>query len=79
MERLKALIAARRTSTKAGAAGLVPLIVYLPFYEQVNEYIVQACAAEEGPTVFLVGGAVLWLTMFLTARASKTPENPGVL
>lgn len=79
LELLKAFSAARRTSTKAGVAGLVPLVAMLPFYSTVNDYLLEACTSEQGPTVFLVGGAAVWLTMWVSARASKTPENPGAL
>lgn len=79
MELLRAFLAARRTSTKAGVAGLVPLVAVLPFYDTVNDYILQACASEQGPTVFFVGAGVVWLTTVVAARASKTPENPGAL
>lgn len=79
LEVLKTFLAARRTSTKAGAAGLAPLLVALPFYDTINAYLVKACMSEEGPTVFLIGGAVVWATMLVTARASKSPENPGAL
>lgn len=79
MEKLLALIAGLRTSTKAGAVGFVPLIAVLPFYSTVNDYLMQACMSSEGPTVFLVGGAVVWVTMFVTARRSKTPTTPGTL
>lgn len=79
MDKLLALLAGLRTSTKAGVAGFVPLIVMLPFYNTVNDYLMQACMSTEGPTVFLVGGAVVWVTMWVTARKSKTPTTPGVL
>lgn len=79
MELVKAFLAARRTSTKAGLAGFVPLIAMLPFYDTINDYLLKACQSEEGPTVFLVGGAVVWLTMYVSARVSKSPKNPGVL
>ena len=82
MELLKKLIevsAAARTSTKAGLAGFVPLIAMLPFHDTVNAYLMQACQSSEGPAVFLVGGAVVWVTTVVTARMSKTPPNPGKL
>lgn len=73
------LLASLRTSTKAGAAGFLPLIAVLPFYEEINNYLLAACKSEQGPTVFLVGGAVVWVTMYVTARKSKTPAEPGKL
>ena len=79
MKKLLEILAARRTSTKAGLAGLVPLVTLLPFYGQVNDYLLKACMSEEGPAVFLIGGAVVWVTMIVAARVSKTPENPGAL
>lgn len=81
--KLLELLASLRTSTKSGAAGLVPLVVsgaaLLPFYDQINAYLVQACMSDQGPLTFLVGGAAVWVTMYVTARHSKTPTNPGAL
>lgn len=79
LELLAQVSASKRTSTKAGLAGFVPLIAVLPFYGTVNDYLLKACASEEGPAVFLVGGAVVWITMYVTARRSKSPAKPGVL
>jgi hypothetical protein len=79
LEILAQFSANRRTSTKAGVVGLVPFVAMLPFYDTVNDYIVRACQSEEGPTLFLVGGAVVWATMLVTARLSKTPATPGAL
>src|SRR5262245_25531818 len=83
MEWLKALLAARRTSTKAGLAGLIPLVIVaipqLPFYDWVNDMLLKACQSEQGPTVFLVGGALTLVVTWLGARFSKTPPNPGLL
>lgn len=80
--------ASKRTSTKSGTAGLVALVVPLlvaafPFKDQIDAFILQACASAEGPTTFfvgwLVGGGVVLLVAWYTARKSKTPPNPGVL
>lgn len=74
------LVKGFRTSTKAGIMGFVPLLVgYFPFKDVVDAYIKQACASDQGPTAFLVGGAVVWLTMYVSARVSKTPAVPGKL
>lgn len=79
MDKVLQVIAGLRTSTKSGVAGLFPLLALVPFYDEVNAYLLQACASEQGPVVFLVGGAVVWVTMVVTARVSKTPTNPGKL
>ena len=69
-----------RTSTKAGAAGLVPMIIMaLPFASEAEALIQQACQSENGAVPFLVGGAVVWVVSYITARKSKTPPNPGVI
>lgn len=80
MKKLLELLSKFRTSTKSGAAGLVALALPLvPFYDEINAYILEACKSDQGPTVALASGAVVWLTMYVTARGSKTPANPGVL
>lgn len=83
LELLAQYAATKRTSTKAGAAGLAPLVVtglaMLPYYDEINTLLVQACTSEQGPLAFLAGGAAVWVIMFVTARVSKTPTNPGVL
>lgn len=83
LELLAQYAATKRTSTKAGAAGLAPLIVtglaMLPYYDEINALLVQACTSEQGPLAFLAGGAVVWVIMYVTARKTKSPENPGVL
>src|SRR5690606_7263233 len=69
-----------RTSTKGGAVGLIPgAVMFLPFAEPVNDYIMQACQAEGGPLPFLVGAGVTWVAFYVAARKSKTPEKPGAL
>lgn len=69
-----------RTSTKGGAAGLLaPLVVVLPFYEDINALLVKACQSEDGPIVMLTGAAITWVSFYVTARLSKTPANPGKL
>src|SRR5690606_15502676 len=69
-----------RTSTKAGIAGLVPLVLMaLPFANEAEALIQQACQSENGAVPFLVGGAVVWVVSYITARMSKTPPNPGVI
>ena len=83
LELLAQFAATKRTSTKAGAAGLAPLVVtglaMLPYYDQINALLVEACTSEQGPLAFLAGGAAVWVIMFVTARVSKTPPNPGKL
>ena len=72
-----------RTSTKAGAAGLLTLVggvaTLVPFYDEINGYLVQACSADQGPLAFLVSGAVVWVVMWVTARRAKTATKPGIL
>jgi hypothetical protein len=83
LEKLLRFIEQYRTSTKAGAAGLVPIAVagaaMLPYYDQINALVIEACKSEQGPLTFLIGGVVVWVTMFVSARISKTPPNPGKL
>ena len=80
MEKLKAFLAKYRTSTKAGAAGLiVPAAALLPFYDNINAYLTQACQNGDGPLAALLAGGVTWVSMYLAARYSKTPANPGPL
>lgn len=76
-----------RTSTKSGAAGLVApplaaLLAFVPFYDQVSAFIVEACAQPK-PVDFIAVGvgawAVTWVSMFVSARLSRTPKNPGAL
>src|SRR5690606_23480425 len=70
-------IANLRTSTKAGAVGALPLLLMLlPFAEDAEALIQQACQSENGALPFLVGGAVVWVTTYVTARRSKTPATP---
>lgn len=72
-----------RTSTKAGAVGLGSLgamaVMLIPFAEEAEVLIQQACQSENGAVPFLVGGAVVWATTVVSARLSKTPAKPGVL
>lgn len=69
-----------RTSTKAGAAGIVPLVIMLlPFAEEAEVLIQQACQSENGAVPFLIGGAAVWVFTYVTARFSRTPKEPGVL
>lgn len=76
LERLRGL----RTSTKSGAVGLVTLLVMgLPLAEEAEAYLQQACENPEGAVPFLIGGGVTWLFMFVTARLSKTPAQPGAV
>ena len=80
MDKLKEFLAKYRTSTKAGAAGLVvPALVLLPFYDEVNGYLTQACQSGDGPLAALAAGGVTWLSMYVSARFSKTPAQPGAL
>lgn len=80
LDKLKQIFGALRTSTKGGAAGLLaPLVVAVPFYDEINAYVVQACQSEDGPLVFLAGAAITWVSFYITARVSKTPANPGPL
>lgn len=87
LELLVQMSAAKRTSTKSGAAGLVlpPLVAavgLLPFYDDFANFIREACAQPD-PTDFIVAGGaawlVTWVSMFVSARLSKTPTNPGKL
>jgi hypothetical protein len=69
-----------RTSTKGGAAGLLaPLVVVLPFYDEINGLLIQACQSEDGPIVMLTGAAITWVSFYVAARLSKTPAKPGAL
>jgi len=69
-----------RTSTKVGVVGLlVPLLSVIPFYDEINGLLLQACQSENGPTVFLGGAAVAWASAVVTARLSKSPAKPGAL
>lgn len=71
-------IAGLRTSTKSGVAGLVvPAVAMVPFYDEAATYMQQACESGEGPLPFVIGGAVTWITMYVSARISKTPAKPG--
>lgn len=80
MDKLTQFLAKYRTSTKAGAAGLViPALVLLPFYDQVNGFLTKVCSDGDGPLAALVAAGVTWVTMYLAARASKSPDKPGVL
>lgn len=73
-------IANLRTSTKAGAVGLVPMaVMLLPFADEAEAYIQKACQNDNGALPFLVGGGIVWLTTYITARRSKTPATPGKL
>lgn len=80
MNKLLQFVSNLRTSTKSGAVGLVvPALVLLPFYEQVNGFLTQVCMDGDGPLAALVAAGVTWVSMFVTARLSKTPANPGKL
>ena len=58
-----------RTSTKAGIVGLlVPVLGVVPFYDQINTMLLQTCQSDSGPTVFLGGAAVAWVSAVVTAR-----------
>lgn len=87
MDKLKEFLASYRTSTKSGLAGLVvpavtAAVVLVPFYDPISAYVAEACAQPK-PLDFLVAGAagwvVTWGTMYVAARKSKSPANPGVL
>src|SRR5689334_22057953 len=47
VEKLSEILGKLRTSTKAGAAGFLPLIAVLPFYQTVNDYLLEACKSEQ--------------------------------
>jgi len=87
VSKLAELSAKLRTSTKGGAVGAVPAVAVLlpmflpqvPGYDAVEALMQQACASEQGPTVFLAGCAVTWVAFWVAARRSKTPAKPGVL
>lgn len=72
-----------RTSTKAGAAGLGTMggmaVMLIPFAEEAEALIQQACQSENGAVPFLVGGAIVWAVTVVSARLSRTPEKPGAI
>ncbi len=85
MDKLLQALAAYRTSTKSGGTGLLvpPLVAavsLVPFYDEIGAFIKSVCA-EPDPTNFLVaagvGWVVTWVSMYFSARVSKTPQNPG--
>jgi hypothetical protein len=87
LELLKKILAEKRTSTKSGLAGIIipwllALAAALPFYGPISEYVVEACRQPK-PLDFLLTGAaawaITWFSMFITARRSITPPNPGKL
>ncbi len=94
MELLKVLLAAaaqkvadKRTSTKSGATGIAvtavgTLLAAWPFYDQIKMFIANVCAQPD-PADFIVaavvGSVVTGVSMFVAARVSKTPANPGAL
>lgn len=68
-----------RTSSKVALTILTPLITALPFYDEINGVLLQACQAEQGPTLFLGGFLVAGGLSYIAARFSKSPANPGKL
>lgn len=69
-----------RTSTKVGiVAGLTPLLAIVPFYDQINTYLLAACQSEQGPALVLGGAAITWVASVITARLTKSPAKPGAL
>lgn len=87
LDKLLEAIAQYRTSTKSGATGLVvppvaAALVLLPFYDHVEAFVKSACDSGD-PMQFVVaaavGWAVTWVSMFVSARKSKTPTDPGPL
>jgi len=80
VDKLKEFLAKYRTSTKAGVAGIVgPALVLLPFYDQINGVLTKACTDGDGPFAALVAIGVTWVSMYVSARYSKSPETPGKL
>lgn len=82
IERTEPLIQAR-TSTKLGGGGLATMglsaLALIPYYNEANELIKQACTAENGPLIFLGGMGVMLAQSWYTARKTKSPLSPKVL
>lgn len=87
LELALAYLATKRTSTKSGGAGAVVTLVGVvlaawPFYDQIKLFIANVCAQPD-PADFIVaaavGSVVTGVSMFVAARVSKTPPNPGPL
>lgn len=72
-----------RTSTKLGVGSVATiglgLLSLIPFYDEANALIVQACQSESGPLVFLGGMAFMAAQNYITARKTKSPIVPGKL
>jgi hypothetical protein len=73
----------KRTSTKvlgaAGAGFAASLVTLVPFYDEINGLLLEACQSEQGPTVFLAGFVVATGIAYTTARFTKSPILPGKL
>ena len=70
----------KRTSTKVAIVGAIaPLLSVVPFWDEINGMLMQACQSEQGPAVFLAGAGVTWLAAVVTARLTKSPAVPGKL
>lgn len=69
-----------RTSTKVAGTGLLalalPALAMLPYYDQINSYMLQACQSDNGPLMYLGGGAVTLVVAYVTARLTKSPLLP---
>lgn len=70
-----------RTSTKMKALSwttiLGSLALSLPFYEQANALIMQACSSGDAPLLIIAGMVYMAIQDWVVARKTKSPLQPG--
>jgi hypothetical protein len=80
LEREEPLIPAR-TSSKLTGVGITSLIAaggaLIPFYDEANALIKQACESENGPVAVLIGMGLAFGISVVTTRLTKSPLEPG--
>lgn len=80
IEREEPIIKAR-TSTKVAGVGAAAMIAtagaFIPFYDEINAAIVQACQSDKGPLAVLIGMGIMLGVNVYTARKTKSPIVPG--
>lgn len=82
IERAEPIVAAR-TSSKLTAVGITSMVAALgalvPFYDEANALIMQACQSENGPAAVLIGAGGAFIVSIVTARLTKSPIEPGAV
>lgn len=70
-----------RTSTKMKIGSWTTIIgsvaVLIPYYDEINNLLLQACTSGEGPLLVLGGMIYMAVQDFIVARKTKSPAIPG--